>query len=157
MILNNSYTTITTQNSSINCGCNGTNNQTIVEPCSSLYGKAMLLYLQDMFGDLEFYEDWFFINFDNGEKFANDVLIENLELFVKEFIELDFNLDFTSNKTYKCDCDDISLSNSSIQYKKLNNFLSILNWVNNNKIDENSNKIKMYGKEFGELLPKLQF
>jgi len=157
MILNASYTTVTTENNTVSCGCNSNSSTTIQEPCSSLYSKAMNVWLKDMFGDTEFYEDWFFIYFDSGEKIANDVMIEHVMLFVKEFIELDYNLDFTSNNTYQCECDQITLSNSSYEYKKINNFLSILDWVNNNKIDENSNKIKVYGNLFGELLPKLQF
>jgi len=159
LILNSNYNNVNTINTNnLNCGCNGTtNNQSIVEPCSSLYSKAMLLYVQEMFSDPEFYEDWFCIFLSESEKFPNDLLIENLQLFIKEFITLDYNLDFTSNKTYNCDCDSLTLNNSSIQYKKINNFLQILNWVNNNQIDPNYNKIKIYGKEFGELLPKLQF
>ena len=110
-----------------------------------------------MFGDPEFYEDWFCIYLSEDNKIGNDVLIEILQLFIKEFITLDLNLDFTSSKSYQCDCDAISLNNSSFEYKKINNFLTILDWVNNGQIDANENKIKIYGKEFGELLPKLQF
>ena len=33
----------------------------------------------------------------------------------------------------------------------------ILNWIFNEEIDANINKIKIYGGQFGDLLPKLQF
>ena len=157
LILNSSYNTITTTNN-INCGCqNNINDASLSQPCSSLYSQAMILYLQEMFGDPEFYEDWFCIYLSETDRIGNDVLIENLQLFIKEFITLDLNLDFTSTKTYQCDCDVTTLNNSSYQYKKITNFLTILDWVNNQQIEANENKIKVYGKGFGELLPKLQF
>ena len=156
LILNSNYNTITTTNN-LNCGCQNNSNTTLQQPCSSLYSQAMTLYLKEMFGDPEFYEDWFGIIFGEGERISNDVLIENLKIFIKEFIELDYNLDFASNKTYQCECDQMTLNNSSYEYKKLNNYLTLLDWINNNQIDMNQNKIKVYGSDFGELLPKLQF
>ena len=157
LLLNSSYNQVS--NIQQSCGClNGSGNSVITESCSSLYQQAMILYLKQMFGDKEFYEDWFSIYFSEEEKFANDILIENLELFIKEFISIDYNLDFSTKTTYNCDCtDNISLNNSNLEYKKLNNFLQILDWVNNEQIDANVNKIKIYGEAFGELLPKLQF
>jgi len=156
LILNPQYNTVTTQQS---CGCTTGNNNTITESCSSLYQQAMVLYLKQMFGDVEFYEDWFNIYLSEEEIIPNDVLIETLELFIKEFISIDYNLDFSkSMTTYNCDCtDSVSLSNSSLEYKKLNNFLQILDWINNGQLNSNVNKIKIYGEAFGELLPKLQF
>lgn len=159
LLLNSSYNKITTNG--IDCGCNGMNSQgntVITESCSSLYSQAMLLYLKQMFGDKEFYEDWFTIYLSEYEKIPNDILIENLQLLIKEFIAIDYNLDFDSSTIYNCDClDNISLNNSSLEYKKLNNFYQILEWVNNYQLDSNVNKIKIYGEAFGELLPKLQF
>lgn len=159
LILGSQYNTVN-QSNQLNCGCStGNGNTLITESCSSLYQQAMPLYLKQMFGDPEFYEDWFNIYFSESELFPNDVLIETLELFIKEFIAIDYNLDMTkSSLQYQCDCRDTqSLNNSSIEYKKLNNFLQILEWVNNSEIESNTNKIKVYGEAFGELLPKLQF
>lgn len=160
LILGSQYNSITTNQT---CGCMGeigNSNSLVTDSCASLYKNALGLYLKQMFGDPEFYEDWFYINLSEEEKFPNDVLIETLELFIKEFISIDYNLDFTYNHKayYNCECtDNRSLNNSSLEYKKLNNFLQILDWVNNNQLDENANKIKIYGEAFGELLPKLQF
>ena len=159
LILGFSYNTVSTTQT---CGCmNEVGNSTYVtDSCSSLYTNAMALYLKQMFGDPEFYEDWFCIYLSEEEKFPNDVLIETLELFIKEFISIDYNLDFSYNHQtfYNCECtDNTKLNNSSLEYKKLNNFLQILEWVNNNELDINVNKIKIYGEAFGELLPKLQF
>lgn len=158
LILNSSYNKVTTTQQS--CGCTtGISNANITDSCSSLYAQAMPLYLKQMFGDPEFYDDWFNIVLSETEKIPNDVMIESIELFIKEFIAIDYNLDFNkSDIGYNCDCtDNLSLNNSSLEYKKINNFLQILDWVNNNQLDSNVNKIKIYGEAFGELLPKLQF
>ena len=159
LILNSNYGTVEAYQQT-NCGCNtGQGNSSLVQPCSALYEQAMPLYLSQMLGDKEFYEDWFCIYVSEEEKFPNDLLIESLRLFILEFISIDYNLDMNQNKTsYQCDCDNsLSLNNSALEYRKINNFLQILEWVNNNEISENSNKIKIYGTQFGELLPKLQF
>ena len=159
LLLNSSYNKITTNG--IDCGCNGISgqgNSIITESCSSLYSQAMLLYFKQMFGDKEFYEDWFNIYLSDTELIPNDILIENLQLFIREFISIDYNLDKNPSTIYNCDClDNISLNNSSLEYKKLNNFLQILDWINNGQTNSNVNKIKIYGEAFGELLPKLQF
>ena len=158
LIMNSQYNNINIQNSNINCGCSEGSNQSISQPCSQLYKQAMYIYLTDMFSDIEFYEDWFCIYLSEDEKIPNDLMIETIQLFIKEFISLDFNLDFNSSAIYNCDCrNQVSLNNSSYEYKKINNFLQILDWINNYQLEENSNKIKLYGSSFGELLPKLQF
>lgn len=159
LILGSNYTTYT-QNYSTGCGCSSTQNSSgISEPCTSLYAQAMNLYLKQMLGDIEFYEDWFTILLDDEDDvIPNDILIESLILFIKEFESIDYNLDFNYNKIYNCDCvSDVALNNSSFEYKKLNNFIQILNWVNNLEINSNTNKIKVYGEAFAELLLKLQF
>ena len=162
LILGSSYTN-NNVSQNVSCGCstsiNGNGGSIVNESCAVLYEKAMPLYLTQMFGDAEFYEDWFNIYLSEDEIVPNDVLIETLQLFIKEFIILDYNLDQELNKaSYQCNCNDKqSLNNSSLEYKKINNFLQILEWVNNSEIDANTNKIKIYGEAFGELLPKLQF
>lgn len=158
-IMNGQYTfttipTLDTQN----CGCTTGTSSTMNTSCISQYQQAMLLYAQQMFGDPEFYEDWFMIRLSDKEILPNDLLIEGIQLFLKEFIALDYNLDFSAHKNLYCGCNNnSSLTNSPIEYGKLNNFLKILEYVLNCKIDENANKIKIYGEAFGELFPKLQF
>lgn len=158
-IMNGQYTftTIPTLDAQ-NCGCQTGTNSSMNTSCISQYQQAMLLYAQQMFGDAEFYEDWFMIRLSENEIIPNDLLIEALQLFLKEFMALDYNLDFSISKALYCGCNNnSSLTNSPAEYKKLNDFLKILNFVLNCKIDENSNKIKIYGEAFGELFPKLQF
>ena len=166
LILGSNYGTVTYGMSSCcntGCGSNTTGSTQsgtyLTESCASLYQQAMPLYLKQMFGDTEFYEDWFCVYLNDKEKIPNDILIEALILFLKEFMDLDYNLDMNSKgKSYQCDCtNQLSLNNSSLEYKKLNNYIQVLLWVYNNEITENTNKIKVYGEQFGELLPKLQF
>ncbi len=141
-----------------NCGCTTGTSTSFNSPCIDQYQQAMLLYAQQMFGDPEFYEDWFMIQLTENEYVPNELLIEALQLFLKEFMALDYNLDFSSVSQRFCGCgNNANLTNSPAEYKKLNDFLKILDYVLNCKIDENTNKIKIYGEAFGELFPKLQF
>ena len=39
----------------------------------------------------------------------------------------------------------------------IENYIKVLNWVKNNQIDENKNKIYIYGKQFAEIFPLLSF
>ena len=65
---------------------------------------------------------------------------------------------FSNNKTG--DCVDI-LSNVNVDncsyYTIIENYIKVLNWVKNNQIDENKNKIYIYGKQFAEIFPLLSF
>ena len=47
--------------------------------CTSLYKNALGLYLKQMFGDPEFYEDWFYINLSEEEKFLFHLFISSDE------------------------------------------------------------------------------
>lgn len=42
-------------------------------------------------------------------------------------------------------------------YSIIDNYIKVLNWVKNNEIDENKNKIYIYGKQFAEIFPLLNF
>ena len=112
LILGSDYKTVNYTNGSCNCNTpcgNGTTNTTgntvLLQSCADLYQQAMPLYLVQMFGDTEFYEDWFCVYLNEDEKIPNDILIETLILFIKEFMQLDYNLDTSSRgKTFQCDC-----------------------------------------------------
>ena len=56
----------------------------------------------------------------------------------------------------KCNCEAIESMNNCNKETILN-YKKVLNWVQNNEIEENTNKIKVYGEAFGELIPNLQF
>jgi len=57
------------------------------------------------------------------------------------------------------DCSDLdsNINAGCSIYSILNNYIKVLKWVKNNEIDENKNKIYIYGKQFAEIFPLLNF
>jgi len=161
LVLGTQYGTVTKTTQS--CGCTqqqqGSTTTTVDQSCASIYQQAMNEWMKAMLSDPEFYEDWFSIQLSDEERIPNDVMIEKIQTLFKEFLDLGYDLDFSpSTLRWKCSCTPTApSSNSPAEYRKIENFLSILDWVNNCEIDENSNKIKAYGQAFAEILPLLQF
>ena len=118
----------------------------------------------------------------NGVTIPNDTLIDALKNLIDEFVELGYDLNFTGKRGANtlCGCRHMtpagSLSgalngggnngtnsaypgtgDSPQNYKTLENYEKVLDWIKNCEMDANRNKINVYGKAFGELLPKLQF
>lgn len=145
-----------------NCGCNSGNSQSISSTglntenisCADAYLNAILLYVKQMFGDLNFYYNFFFI--ENGD--PNEDMINALILLLEKVLELlKNNYNLLPNKSNKhCLCVELEDSTISIQNIILN-YIKVLNWVKNCEIEENSNKIKIYGETFGEIFPNLYF
>lgn len=134
------------------CGCPQNSlsgdNTTKVLSCVDSYKNALNLYLIQMFGDIDFYNNFFFI--EDGE--PNSDMIDYLIDLLEAFLKLDV---FGKNisKTSHCKCPDIDKND---QYKKIvENYIKVLNWIKNCQIEENTNKIKVYGKDFGEIFPNL--
>ena len=132
-------------------------------PCSEIYKNAMKLYLKKMLGDWEFYCDWFNITKGDGSiSMPNLVMIEKLKKLFEQFRELGYTLYFGGN-TSKCGCKDLKkannnmLSDSEKNYSILGNYYNILLYAEDNIICDNKNKVKVYGENFGELLPYLYF
>lgn len=121
------------------------------DDCPTVYQNAMFLYLKQMFADLDFYYDFFHTE---GEPIED--LIDNLIRLIEEFKTLGHDLSFSINKSH-CDCSQLTKDNGSCNYNILDNYIRVLNWIKNCEIEENANKIKIYGEQFAELLPKLQF
>ena len=111
-----------------------------------------------MLGDYNFYEDWFYIWKNTQESMPNDILIDNLKQLINEFINQQHLLTYIK-VGYKgnCECPAVSFDENECNYNILKNYLKILDWCFEEKIDANVNKTKIYGNQFGELLPKLQF
>ena len=145
-----------------NCGCNSGNGQNISSTglntenisCADAYLNAILLYVKQMFGDLNFYYNFFFI--ETGD--PNEDMINALILLLEKVLELlKNNYNLLPNKSNKhCLCAELEDSTISIQNIILN-YIKVLNWVKNCEIEENSNKIKIYGEAFGEIFPNLYF
>ena len=65
-------------------------------------------------------------------------------------------MSFNTNKTH-CGCSKLSTDNGNCNYNILDNYIRVLNWIKECQIEEHTNQIKIYGEQFAELLPKLQF
>lgn len=157
LVLGTLYATTTT---TTNCNCNQSLESTAYsnKSCYDLYTEAMATWLKTMLGDKKFYEDWFLV--ENGDGvISNDILIDNLQLFINEFLELQNTLSFSVTKrtTFACACPTVSVDEHNCNYNIIQNYLTLIGYVDNLEIDKNKNKIKIYGEKFGELLPKLQF
>ena len=158
LILNSGYSTITTTTST-SCSCNSGSKTTELTPsCYDLYSTAMYKWLGIMLSDSKFYEDWFRIYKSEDDYIPNDVLIETLNIFFDEFINMQHILNFIKSSSVKCECPSpVSFNENECNYNILKNYKKIFDWVFNEEIDSNVNKIKIFGGQFAELLPKLQF
>ena len=75
-----------------------------------------------------------------------------------EFINMQHILNFIKSSSVKCECPSpVSFNENECNYNILKNYKKIFDWVFNEEIDSNVNKIKIFGGQFAELLPKLQF
>ena len=111
-----------------------------------------------MLSDKQFYYDWFMIWESEDDYIPNDVLDNKLITFINEFISLQNVLSFLPSKyRNNLNCPNIIVNDSDCNYNILANYLNVLQYNLEDKLDENTNKIKVYGTQFAELLPKLQF
>lgn len=167
IVLNGIYSSAQSANKSCTCNSsmltnNLTSNDIYTKTCSSLYHDAMDLYLKQMLGDVQFYKDWMNIHISDHECVVNDILVEGLIQMINEFIEMDLFIDSSDNNnvhsSWTCGSGlSIINSNASANNKVLSNYLKVLDFVYNNNFVQNTNKIKIWGEAFGELLPTLQF
>lgn len=150
-------TMFTTQQQTVNCGCDAQQASNInTSTCLENYQNAMAEYLKKMLGDTQYYYDWFFIPIDGKCPMSNDVMIDLLITLLSLFLQLDLNLSFT-NESNHCMCPSVNVDESACNRAIIESYIKVLRWVKNNDIDANANKIKIYGTQFGELLPKLVF
>lgn len=160
LIMNTLYAT---GNNTTGCGCNSIfndlnsmNNKNLIS-CSDLYKEAMFKYLQQMLGDDNFYKNWLYIYNEDGSKLVNEAVVSNLINFIDEFLNLGYSLVFTKQNNKNCECPIINIDESLCNTKIIEKYKSVLNFVRTNTIEYNINKIKVYGSEFGKILPNLHF
>ena len=155
---NNSSTTGSVNASDI---MNVLNTSTSYVTCKDNYMKAMFLYLVQMLSDIQFYCDWFMIHSDTGDSYPNLVLISKLKQLFEEFKGLNYDLSFGGDsKGHSCKCDGRNKHDDSLNtnnWRIIDNYYKVLEYVENDEIEENCNRIKVYGKEFAEILPYLIF
>lgn len=166
LLLNNKINKITPEYltsccSNSNFQQSSSNNQTqyTTISCSDIYKNSMYEYLINMLSDTEFYKDWMYIENPEGEKIANDSLIESLIILLKEFEEVEYDLSFTDKYIIHGNCckDNQYTLNNEKNHTIIQNYIRVLQYVFSGCIDDNSNKISVYGRKFAELLPKLSF
>lgn len=140
---------------------NSSNNQSQYTQisCSDIYKNSIFEYLLNMLSDIEFYKDWMYIENPEGEKIVNDSLIESLIKLLKEFEEVGYDLSFTGKYIIHGNCckDNQYTLNNEKNHTIIQNYIRVLEYVLSGCIDDNSNKISVYGRKFAELLPKLSF
>lgn len=121
--------------------------------CINIYKQAMYQHLINMFGDIDFYKEWFFTPNNKPRK----ALVTNLKLLIDLLLASNHDLSLQDNKFY-CTTDYSKDEKYTVNKKILENYKMILDIVITDcGIDRNKNKIKLYGQDFGKLLPKLRF
>lgn len=150
-------TLFTTQQSQINCGCDAVTSSNLnTSNCIDNYMSAMFEYLKKMLADTEYYYDWFFIPIDGKCPMPNDTMIDLLILLLNSLLDMNLNMSFTKQQNH-CACPTVNVDESACNRAIIENYIHVLQWVKNNDIDANANKIKIYGTQFAELFPKLLF
>lgn len=147
----------TNNTNSITCGCETDINSDAIcaSSCVEYYKTAMTEYLKILFSDYNFYKNWFFIHEEGVEDIPNIELISKLKILINEFLSV-----YSDNKIIDVNeygCPSITKQNTACYSSVINNFLKILDYIENNEMEENCNKIKVYGEEFGKQLPSLSF
>lgn len=153
LVLNNQYTHDTINTATLSCSCN---NYVYSIPdinkksCSTIYDESMKEYLKTLFGDVNFYCKF-------KEVFINEGLAEKLIKLLEDFLSKNYALSF--NSVSACSCCNYSLYNSEhlANVNIINSYIDVLNYIKDDNICNNVNKIKIHGSSFGELLPKLEF
>lgn len=163
LLLESTTYNYTSKTNYTNCGCNSRNSQSGLSTelntenisCADAYLNAILLYVKQMFGDLNFYYNFFFI--ETGD--PNEDMINALILLLEKVLELlKNNYNLLPNKSNNhCLCAELEDSTTISIQNIILNYIKVLNWVKNCEIEENSNKIKIYGEAFGEIFPNLYF
>lgn len=164
LLLNNKVNKIVPEYLSSCCSNNqqnssNTKSQYTTISCSDIYRNSMYEYLLDMLSDIDFYKDWMYIENPEGKKIANDSLIEALITLLKEFEEIGYDLSFSNKYLMHGNCckDNQYTINNEKNHTIIQNYIRVLQYVLSGCIDDNSNKISVYGRKFAELLPKLSF
>jgi hypothetical protein len=131
---------------------------TAIESCLDTYMNAMNEYLKLMLGNADFYWNWMMEETEDGKQ-PKTSLIKQLMYLINAFESLGLDLSFKPASKYSCTngCHSNQSQVSINNYNILDKYKNVLSYVRDCKISSNINKIKLYGSQFGELLPKLQF
>ena len=140
------------------CSCAGMNNYLSENnglSCLNIYKLSMYQHLINMLGDIEFYKMWFFTI--NTPPVARKNMVNNLKLLIDLLLASNYNLSLQEDDFY-CTVNYSQNEAYNTNKKILENYKMILDIVISDcGLSKNKNKIKLYGQEFGKLLPKLKF
>ena len=181
------YKVINSNSSSVTCNCNDATagaisgatpdanaaiySSTTSMSCSDKYFYAMNEYLIMMLSDTDFY-CWFlykYLNNDTSDRIPNEDLIDKLIELLSKFIELGYDLSSTSQSSThnKCGCNDcieygnnsatVGTTISKTNYSTIQNYIDVLESVKTGNMTVDKNKLYIYGRAFGKLLPGLCF
>jgi len=186
VLMNTIFNTQLTTTSETQCGCGNTTGNCVSSKNSNLintgtdlininnascldkYKAAIYQWLIQMLSDYNFYCRWFITDEDIIEENILNKLIILIKGLLNSNIDLS-NLDSSKNTcrhsksdtSNKCDnVDDLVNDNTSslcTNYSILNNYIKVLEWVKEGNIEDNKNKIYIYGKKFAEIFPLLNF
>lgn len=142
--------------------------------CMDKYKAAMYQWLQQMLSDYNFYCHWLFVE-STEEKdtyIPNNDILDKLIKLLKTLLSSSYNLNnlggsnigcgHSKGNTSKSNCNSLDevigdnstgCTNSSI----ISNYINALELVKEDKVIENKNKIYIYGKQFAEIFPLLNF
>lgn len=151
LVLGSTYSGQQINTASSYCNCTGSSNSSMTDSCSTLYSNAMLEHLKMMLGDVEFYCSWMF-----DDTTVKDDLIGYLKYLILRLKDRGFTLS-KGDYGFNCPCPTATEVNNDRNYKILDNYIKVLNFISQCNIKPNANKIKLWGSQFGELLPKLYF
>lgn len=143
---------------SYNCGYNTTVSDSVEGTtnisCVNVYKRSLQSLVVQMLSNPDFYKDWFFMINDEGEVVPNDLLITELIKLLRELLDMDFDLSFTSDRLWnKCcnnESDSIHLENRNI----IKEYIKLLELMKEGCLDDISNRINIIGTKFGNLLLK---
>ena len=151
LVLGSTYSGQQINTASAYCNCKGYSNASMTDSCATLYANAMLEHLKMMLADPEFYCSWMF-----DDTVVKDDLIGYLKYLILRLKDKGFTL-LTNTSGFNCPCPTANSINDEKNYKILDNYIKVLDFISQCKIKPNVNKIKLWGSQFGELLPKLYF
>lgn len=151
LVLGSTYSGQQVNTTSSYCNCKGSSNVSMTDSCATLYSNAMLEHLKMMLADPEFYCSWMF-----DDTVVKDDLIGYLKYLILRLKDKGFTL-LTNTNGFNCPCPNSNSVNDEKNYKILDNYIKVLDFISQCNIKPNVNKIKLWGSQFGELLPKLYF
>lgn len=153
-IIHNTPTTLQVPQTIEGCSCKTTaQGYALNDSCYDIYQQSMKALNEQMLSSTEFYKDWFYVQ-SLDDLVLNDPLIDALIVLLNEFeaLELDLSMSDTALVYNRC-CKTTEADIRNIEnHKAIKNYIKVLEWIKAGCIDENANKIKIYGQKFAELL-----